>query len=137
MLNFTCLKNPTFDQIRQIIELYRSEGWWTDGPDNPDIVAKIVEGSYCFIIATMEDEVIGMGRAISDGASDSYLQDITVKASYRGQGIGSQIIKRLIAHLNKAGLKWIGLIAERDSYPFYERLGFKRMPDSAPMLRKD
>ncbi len=137
MLNFTCLKNPTFDQIRQIIDLYRSEGWWIDGPDNPNMVAGIIEGSYCFIVATIEDEIIGMGRAISDGASDSYLQDITVKASYRGQGIGSQIIKRLIAHLNKAGLKWIGLIAERGSHRFYEQLGFKKMPDSIPMLIKE
>jgi spermidine synthase len=137
MLRFTFLGDPTIDQIQQIIALYRREGWWTEGPDDPDMVARIIAGSHCFIIATIEDNIIGMGRAISDGASDSYLQDITVKEPYRGQGIGTQIIKRLIERLHSDGLKWIGLIAERGSHGFYERIGFKQMPDSIPMLIKE
>ncbi|MFC1887071.1 GNAT family N-acetyltransferase [Thermodesulfobacteriota bacterium] len=137
MPNFTFLENPTLDQIHQIIDLYRSEAWWTEGADDTNSAAKIVAGSYCFVIATVGNEIIGMGRAISDGASDSYLQDITVKASYRNQGVGSQIIERLVRRLNSAGLKWIGLIAERGSHEFYSRLGFEQMPDSLPMLKKE
>ena len=85
----------------------------------------------------MGDEIIGVGRAISDGASDSYLQDITVKKSYRGKGIGSRIIDLLVEHLNRDGLKWIGLIAERGSHGFYDRLGFNKMPNSIPMLKSE
>jgi len=134
MLNFTFLGDPTLDQIQDIITLYRMEGWWTEGPDDPDLVSRIIAGSHCFMVAKKEDEIIGMGRAISDGTSDAYLQDITVKKSYREQGIGTQIVKLLIARLNTDGLKWIGLIAERDSHGFYSRIGFKQMPNSIPML---
>lgn len=137
MINFTPLENPTRDQILQIISLYRAERWWTEGPDDPDLVARIISGSHYFIIASMDDQIIGMGRAISDGASDSYLQDITVKESHRGNGIGSRIIELLVKRLNRDGLKWIGLIAERGSHGFYQRLGFNKMPDSIPMLKND
>jgi spermidine synthase len=137
MLKFTHLKNPTHDQIRQIISLYRAEGWWTEGPEDPDLVARIISGSHCFLVASIDDQIIGMGRAISDGASDSYLQDITVKESFRGNGIGSQIIELLVKRLNGDGLKWIGLVAEKGSHGFYQRLGFNKMPDSIPMLKRE
>ena len=136
MIEFTPLKNPSDDQIRQIISLYRAEGWWSEGPDDPDLVARIVSGSHCFLIASTEGQIIGMGRAISDGASDAYLQDITVKKAHRGNGVGSRIIELLVERLNQDGLRWIGLIAERDSHEFYQRLGFKQMPGSTPMLKK-
>lgn len=75
-----------------------------------------------------------MGRAISDRASDAYIQDVTVVPGFQRRGIGSAIIRKLIERLHRDGLFWIGLIAERNSHGFYERLGFKRMADAAAML---
>jgi spermidine synthase len=111
-------------------------GWWTDENDDPDLVKRIIVGSHCFMIVLREDEIIAMGRAISDKTSDAYIQDVVVNNTYQGQGIGSRIIKELIARLHDDGLGWIGLIAERGSHGFYERLGFKMMTDSEPMLMK-
>lgn len=135
MPDITFLVNPTPYQIQQIIALYRMEEWWTAEPDDPDRVVRIVAGSHCFVIASIEDQIVGIGRAISDGTSDAYLQDVTVKQDYRGQKIGKKIVKALVSRLNRDGLKWIGLIAERGSHAFYEQLGFKEMPDSVPMLK--
>lgn len=137
MTIFNFLVSPTSRQLEQINSLYRLEGWWGDAPDNLDLVARIVAGSHCFMVVIDGDEIVGMGRAISDGASDAYIQDVTVKTAYRGRGIGSQVIARLIDRLHSDGLYWIGLIAERNSHPFYERLGFNRMPNSVAMLKKD
>ncbi|QTA87579.1 GNAT family N-acetyltransferase [Desulfonema magnum] len=133
---FTFLSDPMPEQISQITALYRAEGWWTaDASDNPEMVAGIIAGSHCFMVATIGDEIIGMGRAISDRASDAYIQDVTVKDAYRDQGIGSEIIKLLVERLQGDGLCWIGLIAERGSHEFYMGLGFEKMPDSTPMLK--
>lgn len=134
MLTYTCLTQPTSDQIGEITAMYRSEGWWTQETDDRELVAQIVSGSHCFLLVMQDGESIGMGRAISDGASDAYIQDVTVKKEYRGQGIGKQIVRMLVERLNADGLDWIGLIAENDSYPFYEPLGFTKMPNSVPML---
>ncbi|HIJ55422.1 MAG TPA: GNAT family N-acetyltransferase [Deltaproteobacteria bacterium] len=136
MVSLAVLSSPTPDQIHQIISLYRYEGWWSEETDDPELVSGIVAGSYLFIIALKEDEIVGMGRAISDGTSDAYIQDVTVKKAYRGQGIGTTIINELIKGLRADGIGWIGLIAEKGSHGFYTRLGFHRMQDSVPLLNQ-
>lgn len=136
MLTYTFLIKPSSEQIRDITAMYRAEGWWSQEADDPAMVAGIVAGSHCFLLVTDGAETVGMGRALSDGASDAYIQDVTVKKPFRGRGIGSQIIGKLVERLNADGLEWIGLIAERNSHAFYERLGFNPMPNSVPMLKK-
>jgi spermidine synthase len=134
MFSYTFLLKPTIDQIKQITQLYRNEGWWTDPEDNPELIERMIEGSHCFMIATDGDKIIGMGRAISDRATDAYIQDVAVANTYRGNGVGTRIINELVARLREDSLDWIGLIAERGSHGFYSRLGFKQMKNSVPML---
>ena len=136
-VKYTFLVSPTPAQIDQIIDLYRMAGWWEDEIDDPAQIGRLISGSHCFAIATIKESIIGMGRAISDGVSDAYIQDITVNESFRRQGIASRITQELVKKLHKDGLYWIGLIAERGTQEFYIRLGFKTMENSTPMLRKD
>ncbi|MBA3035649.1 MAG: GNAT family N-acetyltransferase [Desulfobacterium sp.] len=136
MYNYTFLTDPSSDHIRQITSIYRLTGWWAeDIPDDPSHVRQIIAGSHCFIIVCEENKIIGMGRAISDRISDAYVQDLTVISSYRKMGIGTQILKRIVARLENDGIKWIALIAERNSRDFYTNNGFNIMPDSTPMLK--
>ncbi len=132
----TVLSDPTPDQIRQISALYYAQGWFTDAEMNlPDLIPKIVAGSHCFMIAAAENEIVGMGRSISDRVSDAYIQDVAVKAEYRGRGIGSEIIRALLRHLHADGIHWVGLIAEPGSSEFYRYLGFEEMAGAMPMLK--
>lgn len=134
-MQYTFLTSPTTDRIHQILSLYKHEGWWVESSDDVDLVKRIVAGSHCFLIVEDGKRLVGMGRAISDGTSDAYIQDVAVDVNSRGRGIGTEIIKRLQKRLNRDGVNWIGLIAERGSHPFYERLGFNIMPDSTPMVK--
>jgi spermidine synthase len=135
MVNYFFIEKPTPDEIGQITGLYRRENWWKQEGDNPEMIRLIVAGSHCFLVARHEDRIIGMGRAVSDGVSDAYLQDVTVIDAFRGQRIGTRIIETLIGQLERDGIHWIGLIAERGSHPFYERFGFSVMENALPMLR--
>jgi len=80
---------------------------------------------------------VGMGRAISDGVSDAYIQDVTVLKELRGRGIGKGIVQTLTGFLKERGLQWIGLISEPGYERFYESLGFKVMPNYTPFLLTD
>jgi aralkylamine N-acetyltransferase len=137
MLHYDFFDNPDFIYpdlfIEQITWLYRSQGWW-NGADNPELVLRIIQGSHCFMIARDDREIIGMGRSISDRTSDAYIQDVTVKKNFRGQGIGTHIIRMIINRLQMDGVFWIGLIAEKGSHGFYETIGFKPMINSTPMI---
>jgi aralkylamine N-acetyltransferase len=142
MISYDCdrlktvvLRVPTGSQIRQIEELYRAQDWWQANDEkNPQLIPRLIAGSHCFVAALEGEDIVGMGRAISDGVSDAYVQDLTVRSDRRNQGIGRRILQTLLERLHADGLRWIGLISEPGSYNLYEREGFREMPDAVPML---
>jgi ribosomal protein S18 acetylase RimI-like enzyme len=120
--------------IDSVVELYRAGGWWKESPEWRAVIPKMISGSYCFMVAREPDgEFVGMGRAISDGVSDAYIQDVVVLRSHRGRGIGAELVRRLAEHCARHGISWIGLVAEPGTQPFYERLGFRSF-SGQPML---
>lgn len=135
MIEYTFVQKPTQTELARLIRLYRQAGWWTDEADNTSVVADIVSGSHCFLVARQAGTIIAMGRAISDQVSDAYIQDVTVDPVFRRQGIGSRMVSEIVARLEADGIGWIGLIAERKTHPFYQPLGFSPMADSVPMLK--
>jgi ribosomal protein S18 acetylase RimI-like enzyme len=96
-----------------------------------------VAGSALFAGAFENTKMIGMGRALSDQASDAYIQDVAVLKEFQGRGIGKKIIQTLIAGLNAWGVDWIGLIAEPGTTGFYEELGFELLEGHVPLKLKD
>jgi spermidine synthase len=122
--------------LNQLVTLYRTAGWWSDKNDNIEFLAELVRNTYLFVAAYDGEDLIGMGRSVSDGVSDAYIQDVTVLPRYRKRGIGGKIIQTLIENLQAKGINWIGLIGEPGTRHFYEELGFSEMKDYLPMLYK-
>ena len=119
----------------EIIELYKSGGWWKEYYDASRLDS-LIKRSFAFAIAVDNStkKAIGMGRVISDGVSDAYLQDIVILPGYRKKGIGTKIIKFLLDYCLTHGILWIGLIAEPNQDDFYSSLGFKTMKNYIPMI---
>jgi spermidine synthase len=130
------LQEPDAEQVRQIRGLYKAAGWWSDEDEIPDLVSRIVDGSYCFIVATGKDGIIGMGRGLSDGVKDAYIHDVTVAADYRRRGIATRILGMIIDCLRDDGITWVSLIAEPPSDRLYRKFGFKDLRDRLPMHLK-
>ncbi|MFZ4438517.1 MAG: GNAT family N-acetyltransferase [Syntrophales bacterium] len=135
MVNCIVIDKPTAEQSRQIVGLYRAQGWrQASDDDSPLWIQRLVAGSHCFVVALEGEEIMGMGRAISDGISDAYIQDVTVRSNRRNEGIGSKILLTILKRLHTDGLRWIGLIAEPGSANLYRQAGFREMPAAVPML---
>ncbi len=118
-----------------VIELYKAGGWWRESQAWREAIPAMIRGSYCFMLALAPDgRAVGMGRVLSDGVSDAYIQDVVVVPELRGQGVGSEIIERLTAHCRAQGIGWIGLVAEPGTQPFYEGLGYHALEGYQPML---
>lgn len=120
--------------VDAVVELYKAGGWWQESPEARAIIPKMITGSFCFMVARQGDRVVGMGRCISDGVSDAYIQDVVVFKELRGKGIGAQLVARLAQFCVERKLGWIGLVAEPGTLPFYQRLGFGPLKDYQPML---
>ena len=132
MIRYGWVKRPGARLLSEICGLYQAAGWWESG-DSQGRIRRMVMGSHCFLIAREDRRVVGMGRAISDRANDGYLQDVFVLPELRGRGAGAALVRRLARRLRADGLGWIGLIAADRTWPFYARLGFKKMARHDPM----
>ncbi|NTU99662.1 MAG: GNAT family N-acetyltransferase [Methanoregulaceae archaeon] len=117
-----------------LIELYTAGGWWHKDQD-PEHIPELVRSSFAFAIAfhNPSGRTIGMGRAISDGVSDAYLQDLVILPEFRGMGAGRKIVEELLRFCISRNITWIALIAEPGTDDFYGHLGFFPMRDHIPM----
>ena len=119
----------------QIVELYRAGGWWKEGMDQKRI-SDLIKGSFLFAVAIdiSTGNAVGMGRVISDGVADAYIQDFVVLENWRNLGVGKLILEALLGECRSRKIAWIGLIAEPGKEDFYSALGFRPMPFHVPML---
>jgi ribosomal protein S18 acetylase RimI-like enzyme len=119
----------------EIADLYRAGGWWKEEYD-PAALDSLIKGSFSFAVAvdTKTGKAIGMGRVISDGVSDGYIQDLVVLPEYRKSGIGREMVSALVGHCRQSGITWIALIAEPDTENFYLPLGFVPMQGHVPLI---
>ncbi len=128
------LKKLSGSDLPQIITLYKDAGWWEPSFGQGEFIPPMLRGSTVAIGAFENEELIGMGRAISDGVSDAYIQDVVVLKKCRGGGVGKKIVEEIIRRLQKRGIDWIGLISTPGSEGFYRTMNFEVMPRHSPML---
>jgi len=121
--------------LAEIVNLYEAGGWWKQEYCKEGLT-DLIAGSFLFavIIEKSSKKAVGMGRMLSDGVSDGYIQDVVVLPDLRGKGLGKKIISSLVSKAQSKGLDWIGLIGEPNTQGFYEKLGFKLLKDYVPML---
>ena len=118
----------------EIVNLYKAGNWWKD-KYNSSSIKFLIKGSYKFAVVVKKDEgrAIGMGRLISDGVSDAYIQDLVIMNDFRGLGLGKKLVNYLLNHCKSKNINWIGLISEPGQDGFYSDLGFSEMKKYTPM----
>lgn len=85
---------------------------------------KTFEASYAVVFVYDDKQLIGCGRAISDGLRQSAIYDVVVDTRYQGQGLGKEIVVRLMAATPDCNFV---LYASPGKEGFYKSLGFKKM----------
>jgi len=77
-----------------------------------------------YVVARENGRVVGCGRFFTDGAYAAVIYDVMVRPSYRGRGIGSQIVGRLVEEAEELHPIKVFLLAEPGKEGFYQSLGF-------------
>lgn len=83
---------------------------------------EVMAGSYRRVWAVREDMVVGYVNAISDGVLNAFIPWLEVHPDHQGQGIGAELVRRIVAELD--GMYAIDLCCDTELFPYYERLGF-------------
>lgn len=98
-----------------------------------EIHQKTFSSSAAVIFVYDEYQLVGFGRAISDGFIQAAIYDVAVLPSHQGRGIGKQIIEKIVASL--PGCNFI-LYASPGKETFYEKLSFRRMKTAMALFVK-
>jgi ribosomal protein S18 acetylase RimI-like enzyme len=107
-----------YEDVRQFL----SEVGWAHRVGDAEGFKAMIEKTDRTVVAFEGERVVGFARALCDGVSNGYISMVAVATDKRGQGIGRELVKRLIG--DDAGLTWV-LRAGRDSGDFWEKMGFK------------
>ena len=99
------------------------DGWRT--APGQDRFEAALRGSYAVEIAVADARVVGFVNAISDGVATAFIPWLEVTRPYRGRGIGSELMRRMLNRLST--VYSVDLVCDPDLVPFYERLGMTRL----------
>jgi GNAT superfamily N-acetyltransferase len=112
--------------------LFRLSGW-TEAMEIPaDRLAETLPYAWYSVCARRGGEIVGTGMVLGDGVLHALIVDVIVMPELRGNGIGTEIMGRLIAHCREERVLQVQLFSARGKRGFYERLGFVARPDDGP-----
>jgi ribosomal protein S18 acetylase RimI-like enzyme len=94
------------------------------GTRTPALVERAFRGSYTCCFAEEDGTLVGAGRAISDGVSNSAIFDVVVLPAKQGKGIGKAIMHSLLERLPQRSVLLVSVPSQRK---FYEKLGFHKL----------
>ena len=97
---------------------------WPNPPSSDTHLRLLANSDY--VVLAIDDEtesVIGFVTALSDGILAAYLPLLEVLPAYQRQGIGSELMRRMLEKLD--GLRMVDLICDPELQPFYARFGMK------------
>ena len=93
---------------------------------------KALKNSMYILTAYENDEPIGMGRIVGDGAVICYVQDLIVIPEKQSDGIGGMILNRLKKFVASEGIPgttmMFDLMCAKGRENFYEKHGFMARP---------
>ena len=117
------VENPN-NTVEEVMPLYEAVGW-TNYTQKPEMLEAAYKNSLHVLAALNEEEkLVGVLRAVGDGASILFIQDILVYPEYQHQGIGTKLLQQTLEkHKNVYQIQ----LATDDStktVSFYESNGF-------------
>ncbi len=80
-------------------------------------------GSQAIVSAWRRRQLVGFGRATSDGVYRAVLWDVVVANGHQGQGVGRRIMEALLSSPAISGVERVYLMTTNGS-GFYQQLGF-------------
>jgi ribosomal protein S18 acetylase RimI-like enzyme len=117
----------TYSHSTAVIRPDQLTGFFVDWPKppTPERHLAILKAASHVVLAIDDTtgRVIGFIYAISDGILSAYIPLLEVLPEYRKQGIGRELVTRLLEQLKDFYM--VDLVCDEGLQPFYEKLGMK------------
>lgn len=83
--------------------------------------------SYYHIAVYDKDKLVGYIDCVSNGVIDAYIQDLMIHPDYQRQGIGTDLMNKMIGYLKEKHIYMISVVFEERLKAFYKKFGFYNM----------
>ena len=97
----------------------------------------VPSGDYVCVLAEAQSQVVGVGgiviyrkpaQPLSPVGVEGYILNMLTVSEWRGRGVASAIVERLLDCAREAGAGLVWLRATEQGRPVYERFGFAQNP---------
>ena len=105
------------------LALYQAVGWNMYTRD-PKKLERAIAQSLSVLGAYDGDQLVGLIRAVGDGETILFIQDLLVLPSYQRQGIGRQLVDALVDQFPQVRQRVLLTDDQPQTRAFYENIGF-------------
>ena len=118
-------------KLQQFLD--RNAFWAKDRTIND--LRKCLANSDIIISIWSHDELVGFGRALSDGIYRGVLWDIVIDQNHQGKGYGRMIVKNILESKQIKNTKKIYLMTTSKKL-FYSQIDFKEVSSQSLLVRE-
>ena len=120
------VENPNHT-VEEVMPLYEAVGW-TNYTQKPEMLEAAYKNSL-HVLAALNDEgkLVGILRAVGDGASILFIQDILVYPEYQHQGIGTKLLQMILEKYKNVYQIQLATDDSTKTVSFYESNGFTNL----------
>ena len=125
MIRYVCNPQPDFVDV---LDLYDSVGW-SNYTNHPRQLEQAFHQSLFVMAAYDEDKLVGLIRAVGDGLTIVFIQDLLVCPHYQSQGIGRSLLEQTLERFKDVYQIQLATEQSDTNLAFYRELGFRRQED--------
>ncbi len=113
---------------QEILSLYSSVGW-TAYTEHPDTLRRGFENSLLILAAYEDEQLAGIIRAVGDGHTVVFVQDILVFPDFQRKGIGSALLRAVLDRYSHVRQIELTTDNTEKTVAFYKSLGFSEFSE--------
>ena len=107
--------------VEAVHDFVSNHSYWAPGRAREE-QERLVREAQRVVGVYHDGRQVGFARAVSDGASVTYLADVYVLPEYRGHGLGVELIREMVENGPYANRRW--MLHTADAHALYEKFGF-------------
>ena len=120
--------------LKKLKKLLDRNALWAKNRTIKDL-KKCLANSDVVISLWVDNEIVGFGRALTDGIYRGVLWDIVIDQNHQGKGFGKLIVKNLLSSKKIKNTKKLYLMTTNKKL-FYSQLDFKEVISQNLLLRE-
>lgn len=105
---------------QEVSDVLRRSGLSDHTPEEQET---IFTNSYAVVFVYHKNQIVGVGRALSDGVCQAAVYNIALEEEYQGSGIGRKLIGLLLDQVKGQN---VILYTHPRTVALYEKMGFRR-----------